>query len=457
MTPPFRPDAPLTALDRVRTPRAARVVGRLLLTLFLLAPAILVFVPWQQTVRGRGQIIAFAPTERRQAVTALVGGQVREWHVWENKRVKAGDPIVDIEDNDPDLARRLEAQKEFLYGRKKAAEEEVAEQGRGVAAQEKAAAAAVGAAKASRDAAALQIEVATEARKNAEFARGFEKSRFDMFERLFTDRKFGGLESELNRDEARMRADRAATDVKRAEADVKRADAALQTATSLVLQADAAGLSAVATARRELHRAEQNLFSVERELQELETRIKRFEARHVKAPCDGIVYRVSANAGAGGQYVKEGDVLAEIVPDATDRVVEVLVDGLDAPLIAAHMEQTGRGPHVRLQFEGWPAVQFSGWPSVATGTFGGRVRQMDPTDDGQGRFRLLVEPDVLMEGDEWPEGLYLRQGNQAVGWVFLNRVSLGYELWRQLNGFPPVVAPKAPDKDAAKPPKVKPG
>ena len=37
MTPPFRPDAPLTALDRVRTPRAARVVGRLLLTLFLLA------------------------------------------------------------------------------------------------------------------------------------------------------------------------------------------------------------------------------------------------------------------------------------------------------------------------------------------------------------------------------------------------------------------------------------
>ena len=82
---------------------------------------------------------------------------------------------------------------------------------------------------------------------------------------------------------------------------------------------------------------------------------------------------------------------------------------------------------------------------------------MDPTDDGQGRFRLLVEPDVLMEGDEWPEGLYLRQGNHAIGWVFLNRVTLGFELWRQFNGFPPVIAPKPPGDKDPKPPKVKPG
>src|SRR5581483_10595721 len=198
----------------------------------------------------------------------------------------------------------------------------------------------------------------------------------------------------------------------------------------------------------------------ERELQEIETRIERYRARFVKAPCDGVVHRVSANTGAGGQFVKEGDELVEIVPDATDRVVELYVDGVDAPLVAAHAEATGRGPHVRLQFEGWPGVQFSGWPAVATGTFGGRVRQIDPTDDGNGRFRILVEPEELFDGDRWPDGLYLRQGNQAVGWVFLNRVSLGYELWRQFNGFPPVVAPKPPDKrdkDGGKPPKVKPG
>jgi membrane fusion protein, adhesin transport system len=455
--PVFCPSAPFLALQRVQTPRRARWVARLLLLGFLLSPVALIFVPWQQTVQGRGQIVAFAPTERKQVVTALVGGQVRRWHVVEGSKVKIGDAIADIDDNDPELSGRLDAQRNFLLSRRKAAEDEVAEQNRAVEAQEKAAAAAVGAARANRDAAALLVDVAKQSRKNAEFAMTFEQRRFEMFDKLFKDKQFGGLESELSRDEAKMRADRAATDVKRAEAEVKRADAALLTSDSLVLQAEANGLSTVATTRRDLRRAEQNVFAVERELQELDNRIERFKARFVKAPCDGVVFRISAD-GQVGQFVKEGDELAVIVPDTTDRVVELLIDGVDAPLIAAHMEQTGRGPHVRLQFEGWPGVQFAGWPSVATGTFGGRVRQIDPTDDGFGRFRILVEPEEMFDGDQWPEGLYLRQGNQAIGWVFLNQVTLGYELWRQLNGFPPVVAPKPPEKKGGgKPLKVKPG
>ena len=453
----FSHSAPFSSLQRVRTPRLARWVARLLLLGFLLSPVALLFVPWQQTVQGRGQIVAFAPTERKQVVTALVGGQVRKWHVVEGSKVKIGNAIADIDDNDAELTGRLDAQRKFLLSLRKAAEEEAAEQNRAVEAQEKAAAASVGAAKANRDAAALLVDVAKQTRKNNEFALGFEQRRFEMFDKLFKDKQFGGLESELSRDEAKMRADRAATDVKRAEAEVKRADAALLTSDSLVLQAEANGLSTVATTRRDLRRAEQNVFAVERELQEIDTRIERFKARFVKAPCDGVVFRISAD-GQTGQFVKEGDELAVIVPNTTDRVVELLIDGVDAPLIAAHMEQTGRGPHVRLQFEGWPGVQFAGWPSVATGTFGGRVRQIDPTDDGNGRFRILVEPEEMFDGDRWPEGLYLRQGNQAVGWVFLNRVTLGYELWRQFNGFPPVVAPKPPEKkDGGKPPKVKPG
>lgn len=457
---PFAARVPFAALAAARTGRPTRWFARLLLLLFLFAPFALALVPWQQTVRGRGQVSAYDPTQRKQVVTALVSGQVKKWHVVEGSRVKTGDPIVDIEDNDPDLSGRLDAQRQFLSSRRTAAEDEVNEQKRAVAAQEAAQDAAVKAAKANREAAALLVDVAKEGRKNNEFALGFETRRYETFDKLFKDKQFGGLESELNRDEAKMRADRAATDVKRAEAEIKRAEAALLTNQSLVFQADATGTSAVATARRDLRRAEQNVFTVEREIQEIDTRIVRFKARFVKAPCDGTVFRVSANAGQGGQLVKEGDELAVIVPDSTDPVVELMIDGVDAPLIAAFIQQTGRGPHVRLQFEGWPAVQFTGWPSVATGTFGGRVRQMDPTDDGFGRFRVIVEPEQLFEEDRWPEGIYLRQGNQAVGWVFLNRVTLGYELWRQFNGFPPVVAPKPPEKDkkdGGKPPKVKPG
>lgn len=453
----FRPRQPFASLELVRTPRLTRRLARFLLVLFVILPAGVAFLPWQQTVRGRGQIVAYAPTERKQVVTARVEGQISKWHVVEGSIVKAGDPIADIEDNDPDLADRLEAQRKFLFSRRKAAEEEVAEQARTVQAQEKAQDAAVRAARANRDASALLVDVAEQARKNNEFARSFEQSRFEMFDKLFQDKKFGGLESELSRDEAKARADRAATDVKRGDAEIERAKAGLLTSDSLILQAEANGLSAVATARRDLRRAEQNLFSVERELQEIDSRIERFKARFVKAPCDGVVFRVSANAGSGGQIVKQGEELAVIVPDATDRVVELFIDGVDAPLIAAHVAATGSGPHVRLQFEGWPAVQFAGWPSVAVGTFGGRVRQIDSTDDGFGRFRILVEPEEMFEGDRWPEGMYLRQGNQAIGWVFLNRVTLGYELWRQLNGFPPVVAPAPPSKNSDKPSKAKAG
>jgi len=92
------------------------------------------------------------------------------------------------------------------------------------------------------------------------------------------------------------------------------------------------------------------------------------------------------------------------------------------------------GDHVRLQFEGWPALQFSGWLSVAIGTFGGEVALVDPSDDGTGQFRILVRPE---RANTWPPEAYLRQGVRANGWVMLGTVSLAYEFWRQLNGFPP--------------------
>ena len=125
-------------------------------------------------------------------------------------------------------------------------------------------------------------------------------------------------------------------------------------------------------------------------------------------------------------------MLLEIVPATSRPAVELWVRGVDAPLIEP-------GRKVRLQFEGWPAVQFMGWPSVAVGTFGGTVALVDPTDSGDGRFRLMVVPD---EDDEpWPSDRFLRQGARTKGWVLLNEVKLWFEMWRQLNGFPPAVNP----------------
>ena len=449
-----------SALARARTPRFVRGVSRLLFLFFLSTPLLLALVPWQQTVMCRGMVTAYSPTERVQVLTARVSGQVRTWHVVEGTRVKMNDPIVDIEDNDPELAARLDAQRAFLAERLEAAGEEVMELTAAAKAQESARAAAVKAAEANREAARKTVEVSQQTKANAEFAFEFEKNRFETFDDLFSNPQFGGLESRLSRDEARMRSDRAQTDTDKADAEIQRAEASLLTQEALLLQADANGLSAISVARSNLRKAEQNMFSIEREIQDIDNRIERFKARNVVAPCDGFVYRVSANVGQGGQYVKEGDELCTIVPDTSDRVVELFLDGIDAPLVLAYADQKRELPHVRLQFEGWPAIQFSGWPELAIGTFGGKVRQVDAAASDLGKFRALVEPEARLTGDVWPDQEFLRQGNQAVGWVLLNRVPLGYEIWRRLNGFPPVLAPAGKGKDldkdkGSKPPKIK--
>ena len=67
---------------------------------------------------------------------------------------------------------------------------------------------------------------------------------------------------------------------------------------------------------------------------------------------------------------------------------------------------------------------------------------VDAQADQDGRFRVVVVPDP--EDPTWPDRRYLRQGVRANGWCLLDTVSVGFELWRNLNAFPPSVE-KAPD------------
>ena len=191
----------------------------------------------------------------------------------------------------------------------------------------------------------------------------------------------------------------------------------------------------VEDAKSSLQKAKADKAKAEGELAKIDVKLAQQSQMMVVAPRGGTVFRLSAKEG--GEVVKQGDALAVLVPDVTARAVELWVDGNDAPLITP-------GREVRLQFEGWPAVQFVGWPSVAIGTFGGEVAFVDATDNGKGQFRIVV---TQLEGEEWPDSRYLRQGVRANGWVLLNQVSLGYELWRLFNGFPPAVT--APE-DASK-------
>ena len=160
------------------------------------------------------------------------------------------------------------------------------------------------------------------------------------------------------------------------------------------------------------------------ELNRIDTRLSRQSNQYIRAPRSGFISRVLVREGT--EVVKAGNVIAVLVPKSVIRSVELFLDAVDLPLV-----QTGQT--VRLQFDGWPSIQFSGWPSVAVGTFAGKVANVDPSVDAIGKFRILV---LENQNNEWPEEKFLRQGMRARGWVQLGTVKLGYELWRNFNGFP---------------------
>ncbi len=187
--------------------------------------------------------------------------------------------------------------------------------------------------------------------------------------------------------------------------------------------------------------------------------------RTVRAPRAGRVVRL-LEVGAGGT-VKAGDVLATIAPETKDRMVALYVSDNDVPLVAI-------GRKVRLQFAGWPALQVSGLPGVAAGSFGGEVAFVDPVPAdsspggygggygaakegaGAARYRVLVRPDrqILTGGrydDPWPDPARLRPGAEAYGWIMLDSVPLGTEIWRQFNRFPPRIPREGKDAKSKDP------
>lgn len=158
---------------------------------------------------------------------------------------------------------------------------------------------------------------------------------------------------------------------------------------------------------------------------QMQSKLTRQQSQMVLAPTDGTIVRLLI--GTSSVVVNQGQVVAIFVPKSNQLSAQVWIRGNDLPLVY-------EGRKVRLQFEGWPAIQFSGWPSIAVGTFGGVVTYVDQTATPEGLFRVIVLPE---KGEKWPESRFIRQGTRVNSWILLNKVSLGYELWRQFNGFPP--------------------
>lgn len=449
----------LARLDGLVSPPQVQTYWQLRILAFIAVFALgamlagLVWVPWQQSVVGKGQVIVLSPMQRPQNLEAPIKARISRWHVQEGQVVTEGELIAELAEVDTAYldvrqTQRLKTQQVALADQLAASVSKVdalVKQGEALVKYRDAAIASA-AEKMRQAAQKLKQEqaVAEAERQNVETAR----QNRDRIGGL----RAKGIRSQRDVELAELSMVKARTGLQKAEAAVELARRAQEVArlerakVDLEVGAKISSIDAyVAEAREKVAKTEGEIQKLDTKLASLEARV---ELREVKAPMTGRVVRL-LKVGAG-ETVKPGDVLAVLAPATTDRAVELFISGQDAPLV-------NPGRHVRLQFAGWPALQFSGWPQVAVGTFGGRVQVVDAVDDGKGRFRILVIPeDNPPTGGEavpWPEAGYLRPGAKVAGWVMLDEVSLGFELWRQFNGFAPTLDEKP--KDPHGPEKIK--
>lgn len=425
----------LRAAALVPPPVRTRMAARWLAAAMVLFLIFALLAPWQQSVSGAGRVVAFTPIERQQVLEAPIMGRVVRWFVREGSQVAEGDPLVELVDNDPLFADRLERERQATELKLRSYDERVAMLEQQVATSVELRRTEISAAEAKFRAASEKLRSLEQKVASAEAALETALLNVDRV-RALAGR---GLAATRDRELAELGTAKSRAEREGAQADLLSARGDLDAARAALQKARADGDVKVQESEAKLRSARSDFADARTSLARIEVAVARQANQVVAAPRAGAIFRLLA--APGGDQVKQGDPLAILVPSTQDRAVELTVDGNDAAIVS-------EGRRVRLQFEGWPAVQFTGWPSVAVGTFGGVVSFIDQQDDGYGDFRMVVVPDP--NDEPWPDARFLRQGVRAKGWVLLERVTIGFELWRRLNGFPPKLG-KPPAVDSPMP------
>ncbi|TWT64655.1 HlyD family secretion protein [Allorhodopirellula solitaria] len=431
-TPESTDDFP--TLQMVRTGRIVRMIGKLAFAALVISMVAMVFVPWRQTARGLGTVVALDPQQRPQPLLSPSMGVVSyvKPGLREGSYVNKSELLLRLTPFAIDAVDQLETQ---------------------IIAMESKEASALASLEVAKQSADLQE---SSGRRMAESLRQEYQAAHQKWEQAKNEVTSLQADLEDKRNQLQI-AERVAEQglVSREELFSKRRAAESQSAKVLKAENAVAEVYASLLSKEEQIEAKkqeidiknrtanqkvledmQKINNIEKEILDLRNQRGQMDRLEIRAPRSGYIQQWFGVEGS--DTIKQGDQLFVIVPDADEMAVELKIRGMDIPLI-----QTG--DPVRLRFDGWPAVQFVGWPSVAIGTFGGKVNRILPTDDGAGYFRVVVTPDNHFEREQgWPDDRYLRQGIRANGWVLLKRVPLGYEIWRQLNGFPPVVAGDEP-------------
>jgi multidrug resistance efflux pump len=394
------PQEKLYALRSLDTPLAGKILAKWLAGIFMLF-LIVLFLPWQQNIHGSGKVTALSPANRPQTIETTIAGRIQVWKIKEGQFVQKADTIAiltEVKEKyfDPQMLFRLRqvitAKEQSLLSKNqksKALQRQIQALEDGM--------------RTKTNQAKAKLEAEEVRFKNF-------KNQYERNKKLFEAgniplTKFQDIEYKYQGSEA---------DYVNAEIEIERVQAEY--------------LDKINKAESDLNNTLSEQFDTQAEIAKMRNELSNMEIRSqqyfILAPQAGTV--VKATQAGIGETIKEGDALCTIMPQSTDVAVEMHVKAMDVPLIS-------KGRKVRVEFDGFPALQFSGWPSISVGTFGGTVEVIDYVNTKPGEFRILVIPD---KNDlAWPK--QIRVGSGIKGWVMLDNVKVWFELWRQLNGFPP--------------------
>jgi multidrug efflux pump subunit AcrA (membrane-fusion protein) len=399
------------------------------LTAFLLLISAIIFLPWTQNIRSKGNITSLFQEQRPQKVYSPIAGKISRWWVKEGDFVKKGDTLAKIteikEDYlDPNLVPRtqeqLNAKKSYLEFYEKKVEANQAQ---------------IANLKSSKTIKLEQLSnkitqlnqklVGEKAELDAATNEAnLIKDQFERNRKMFQE----GLISQTQFQQRNAAAQNALAKKTIAENKINQTQQDLRNAAIEQGAIEQEYNEKINKAESERFQSLSQIETGKGDVAKLENQVTNYTIRngmyYIMATQDGQIIR--AQKAGIGEIIKDGEELLTVVPTGNRYAVEMFVRPVDLPLLHP-------GQSVRFIFDGFPAIIFAGgWPNQSFGTFAGKILAVENTINDNGLFRVIVVEDP--ESKKWPPQIKIGAGAQGI--ALLNDVPLWYELWRNINGFP---------------------
>ncbi len=395
----------------------------------MLFGTVFLFVPWTQNIRAKGTVTTLRQEQRPQEINAPIAGKITKWYVKEGDLVKKGDTILQISEIkaeylDPNLVGRTQQQVDAKRGTITFYQDKIGTTQSQIAALSEAKKLKIE--QLGNKLRQLDYKLAAE---NAELIAvnnelALAKDQFDRQQKMYDE----GLVSQTQLQQRNLSFQNVVA--KKIMVENKLAQTQ-QEVTNVKIEKNSVEqeyTEKISKAEGDRFQSLSQIATGEGDVAKLENAVANYTIRNgmylILAPQDGQI--VQAKKSGIGEILKDGELISIIVPKKVEYAVEMFIRPVDLPLV-------NLGQKVRFMFDGFPAIVFSGWPDNSYGTFGGNIVAIENSIGKNGLFRVLVAEDKTDK--PWSEQLKIGSGAQGI--ALLKDVPIWYELWRNINGFPP--------------------